>query len=299
MALTSCNTHPFDELITLDERAHKYIYHSTNGKSTLVPMSVTGLVSKQFNTFDGPTIVRKGVPKWLMNTSHELHKLCKYLQVMEKLDNDEIGARILEYWKEEGRIAAEKGTAMHKVLEDYIEGCLVEDDAALPIVAKYERFIVRLRETYPKMDLRPWRTEFKCVHVIDENPLVAGCIDFIMIDANGHYWLFDWKRVDPKKKGLLGQKDSVRPQPVRVQRALGAFQAVDATSYNQYSAQLLMYKYILENSGYNMTVAACMIVQIHDDLDEAHMVNASNMDNEVDALMQTLGGDHSTHTSCP
>ena len=139
------------------------------------------------------------------------------------------------------------------------------------------------------MDLRPWRTEFKCVHVVDEIPLVAGCIDFIMIDANGHYWLFDWKRVDPRKKGLLGQKESVRRQPTRVQRAGGSFHAVDATSYNQYSAQLLVYKYILENSGHNMRVAACMIVQIHDDLDEAHMVSASNLDNEVDTLMQTLG----------
>ena len=62
--------------------------------------------------------------------------------------------------------------------------------------------------------------------------------------------------------------------------ALAPFHEWEAKSYHKYSAQLLGYKYMLTHGGYFKAseIAGCYIVQIHEDLDKANVVEVNDDD---------------------
>lgn len=286
--LKDTNSHPSDGSIELIEPGHWYAYRpdaeTADEDRWRVRKSVTGLLKPFFDTFDGASIVKSGVPKWLGNEEHKYHFLCQYLSRVQGLDNKAIGNEILKLWNATGAAAADEGTAMHERLELFIQGELPPPDPEKPPPLGVAAYIGMLEWFYPQMELKPWRCEFPVVLVVDDLPIVAGTIDYIMVDRNGRYWLFDWKRVNPKKKGLLGKRKLHSMFPT--DKAKGPFASWDADSYNQYSAQILVYKWILEHGGYDMQIAGCHIVQMHEDLDKAHVVEVAEMDEEVDGCMR-------------
>ena len=148
---------------------------------------------------------------------------------------------------------------------------------------------------YPEMKLEPWRCEFVCVLVVDGIPVVSGSIDLIMKDKNGRYWLVDWKHTNPKKKGLLGKRKAGAGKSFfPPDMAKGAFSAYEASDYNKYSAQLHGYRYMLEKGGYFKPeeIAGVFIVQIHEDLDKANVVEANDDDDFIEAVWEVMGGEH-------
>lgn len=278
--LKDVNPHFHDNLIRFVDEGHKYFYLPTGQR---IRKSMTGMLKPLFETFDGPAIALAGVPKWKRNEENKYHELCKYLSLVMEFDDKRAAAEINKMWVAFGNVAAGAGTEMHERLELYIQGRLPPPNPEEPAPMEVAAYIGWKESFYPEMKLEPWRCEFVCVLVVDGIPVVSGSIDLIMKDKNGRYWLVDWKHTNPKKKGLLGKRKQ-EPLHWKQDKAKGPFAEYDADDYHKYSAQLLGYKYILTHGGYDMEIAGCFIVQIHEDLPRANCVEVAELDDEVDAM---------------
>lgn len=294
------NPHELDGLLTFEEAAHVYTYTPTNEK---VRISMSGVLKRYFpEDFDGQAVAHKYFEQWLRDESSKYHLLCKFLTLVKKLSRPEAEAEICNLWELNGEKARDDGTAMHAVLEDFINGVwqppLPPDGGGL-IPGKPPHEIVcylgMLESFFPEMNLRPWRTEFKMVVTTtvelqsDDTgmpynatiPVMCGTADLIMKDKFGRYWILDWKRVDPKKKGKLGKRKAsgVPASQFSESNATGFMAKYPNNAFTKYSAQLLGYKWMFENGGYlkeGEEVAGAFIVQIHPDLTEAHVIEAAH-----------------------
>ena len=58
----------------------------------------------------------------------------------------------------------------------------------------------------------------------------------------------------------------------------------EASSYNKYSAQLHGYRWQLIEGGYMKPeeIAGCFLVQMHEDMQKAHVIEAADLQDEVD-----------------
>lgn len=278
--LKDVNPHANDALVTFYDEGHKYIYEPTGAR---VRKSMTGVLKPLFDTFDGTAIATKNFAKWSRDETSKYWGLCNHLTHVVGLDKPAAAAEIVKLWNKIGEMAADEGTAMHHTLELYIQGELPPPSADAPPPMAVAAYLGMMEWFYPEMELRPWRCEFSVVLVVDDVPVVSGQIDLVMKDKNGRYWLFDWKHTNPKKKGLLGKRKQSFFPP---EKANGVFAEWDATDYNKYSAQILGYRYILEHGGYAMDIAGCFIVQMHEDLDKANVVEPAEVEDEVNAMMQ-------------
>ena len=286
------NVHENDELVTFEEEGHVYTYTPT-GKP--VRKSVTGVVGPHFDTFDAPAIVERYFDSWLGNSRHKNHELAKFL-VATSATRAEAHQKVLDYWSTIGADAATAGTKMHLTLELYIQNMplVLPPGESLPhCVGLYDQFV---KDFKPELELMPWRCEFPVVLVVDGVVVVAGMIDYIAVDNTGMFHVFDWKRVDPHKKGRLGESGK---NAYHEKKAAGPFSAFEANDYNKYSAQLLAYKWILEKQ-YGLRVAGCYMVQMHPDMEKAHVcpvnvqlehaVNDAMMAEILEAAIETANG---------
>lgn len=294
--LSETHPHELDGLLTFVEENHVYTYAPTGEK---IRISMSGILKRCFpDDFDGPGTAKKYFANWLRDDTHKYWGLANYLMFVQKLDRRAAEAEICKLWEVTGERARDDGTGMHQLLEDYINGLwkpeLPPDGGKIPgkpphEIVCYLGMIDKLNAKYPEMGLYPWRTEFKMVvtHDFEYNELhetprdvmavvCAGTADLIMKDKLGRFWILDWKRVDPKKKGKLGKRKATELFPDS--DAVGFMAAYPNNAFTKYSAQLLGYKWMFERGGYmkeGEEVAGCFIVQIHPDLPEAHFIEAA------------------------
>lgn len=283
-----------DEDVKFFPDTHRYTVR-TSGFDLPVESSVTGFLKEYFDDFDPDRTAANGVTKWAKDETHWNHHLVRYLQLRAKLSNEDVAKELAAYWSEIGKEASDAGTAMHEMLEDFVNGRMEEaaeiaankrpGKPAWPIVM----FLDFLDRYYPELELKPWRSELRVFmrHPVYGVPVIAGSIDLVMIDKNGKYHIVDFKRIKPSK-GLLG-KASASQKVFKKRNATGRFSDVEASEYNKYSAQLLTYKYILE-SEYGMQVASCVLLQMHPDMPnlKPHWVEAAELDEAVEKFMGDL-----------
>jgi len=288
--LSERHPHAKDGEIEFFEAEHYYV-HAQSGKR--FPISMTGLLKPCFDTFDGPAIVNRNYSKWRSDESSKYWGLIRYLELAEEQDSDQIKCAILRLWQLNGNSAAEKGTQMHKQIEDYMNGVLPAPSSDAPAPMGVAAYIGMMEWFYPEQKLEPWRVEFPvCLTTTMPNgtvlPVVAGLIDCLMRSKrDGRIWMLDWKRVDPKKKGLLGKQSAATGMWRNNEMANGPFHDWESNSFNQYSAQQHGYRHMLIESGYFKPeeLAGCFLVQMHDDLDTAHVIEVADVADEIDALM--------------
>lgn len=281
-----------DEAIGFNAAAHKYTV-KTSGFDLPVDKSVTESLKEFFEDFDPDRTAINGVAKWAKDETHWNHHLVRYLQLRAKLCNEDIAKEMVAYWSAVGDEASAAGTAMHEMLEDYVNGRMDEDDPVDKTPGKPQwpivMFLDFLDRYYPELELKPWRSELRVFlrHPNYAVPVIAGSIDLIMIDKNGNYHIVDFKRIKPSK-GLLGRA-STSQKVFKKRNATGPFADIEASDYNKYSAQLLTYKYILE-SEYDMKVASCVLLQMHPDMPnlKPHWVEAAELDEAVEKFMDGL-----------
>ena len=297
MLLERQNAHPLDSALTFDESAHVYTYTPANSP---VRVSVSGVLKRHFpSDFNGAAVVKKNFGTWLVNVDHKYHSLASYLVLVKKLTLEQAGREIEALWSTVGERARNDGTRMHSQLELYLNCELPPPPTpGFPPPHEIRAYQALMEDFYPEMQLRPFRTEFKMVLTTtfsqlplgDEItlPVVAGSADLLMIDKLNRIWILDWKRTDPRKKGLLG-----RATPSKFVKHVeeGIFTGCENDDFAKYSAQLLAYKYILEHGGYDMQVAAAFVVQIHPTLERAHVVEAGeglgeDFEDRVCAMME-------------
>jgi hypothetical protein len=293
--LLETNPHPKDGLSRFKDPGHRYYYEPTGAR---IRKSMTGILKPFFDTFDGKAVATRCLSKWLRDDSQKYWGLCNYLKMVSGMSNEQIVAEIIKLWDANGNAAAAEGTKMHEDLEKFIQGMLPPPSKDQEAPTACAAYLGMLDWFYPDQQLEPWRCEFPIVLVSGEVVVACGTVDFIMRSKKtGKYWVLDWKHTNPKKKGLLGKRKAGAAKSFfPPDMAKGMFSEYESSDYNKYSAQLLGYKYMLVNGGYFKAseIAGCYIVQIHEDLEKANVVEVNDdddfratvtqmMDNEVAA----------------
>ena len=164
------NPHEHDHLLTFVEENHAYTYTPTGEK---VRISMSGILKRGFpDDFDGASVTKKHFASWLRDDTHKYWGLCNYLMLVQNLTRAQAELEIQKLWAVNNEKARDDGTGMHQLLEDYINGQwkpeLPPDGGLIPgkpphEIVCYLGLLDQVRERFPDLDLKPWRTEFKMV----------------------------------------------------------------------------------------------------------------------------------------
>lgn len=229
--------HVRDKNISFQEYGHIY---TINGKRDF--KSVTTWVKNHFSKFDSNAVIDKMMnsPKWTNN---------KYYGKTKE--------EIKQEWKTSGDLAANLGTEMHKMFENYYNGIPVSTSGIE--YSYFETFI----SDFP--NLKPFRSEWM---VYDEELHLAGSIDMIFINDDNTLSIYDWKRCKSLDKATNFNQYAFEP-----------ISYMPDTNYWHYSLQLNTYKLILERN-YGFIIKDMYLICIHPELDstyQKHEVFPMNM----------------------
>jgi len=225
MSLSEKNSHPRDKQITFKEDNHEYNITGLHKKL----ISVTSLIHEYFPEFNADIVITKMMASSRWRDS-------KYFGKSRE--------SIKEEWEHTRDEAAKLGTLMHKNIEQYLNGELVENSNTKEYIM-FMQFWQDLIKTYPT--LHPYRTEWI---IYDEDIAIAGSIDCTLEDNNGNLVLIDWKRSKEIK------------MENRYEKGKSPFDKYDNCNFSHYSLQLNFYRHILEKH-YNKNVIFMMLVVLH------------------------------------
>ena len=248
MLLTDINHHPRDAHIEFDEPTHVY---TIDGDSNY--KSVTTWIHEFFPHFDADLIISK------MRKSKNWNPSNKYFNMT---DNE-----IKASWTQNGKEAAQSGTAMHLNIEYYYNG--------RPFVkgftntAEYKLFVGYIQD---HLDYKPYRTEWT---VYSKKYRLAGSIDMVYIDPNDEnkVILADWKRSKEIKVNNQWEK------------GYGPVSELDNCNYNHYCLQLNIYRMILEKY-YNKQVTEMFLVILHPNQDKYQKINIPRIWKPIMGMLQ-------------
>lgn len=274
-SLNSQNVHPRDTAIVFDEGAHLYTVNGNRAE-----LSVTGFKELFTYKFNGESIVAKAFSSPTQIWEHPPEQ--KHLEKVVKPGNGHHGKTRYELlqWGN----AAERGTMIHKRIEDFLESrttgefaeilahpqaykhCFEEmsqpDDSRETkcLIHQAAKFLVE----FFKLGWVPYRTEWRVWHNhnIEHGPgntyniLLAGSIDavFQKVDNPKELCIVDWKVSDKTftQRPYMGNDPFYLPAP---------FDSLENTKLNQYAIQLETYSYMIEEN-YEMNIASSWIVQL-------------------------------------
>ena len=299
--LTKYNAHPRDRHIVFYEDTHTYL---VRGVPTMG--SVTGLVHVLAQTFDAdkaiasmrsgrrwprPGYLQPELSNEVLDRLKSLPAASPLVSLLEAPSLDEEAvcftaaalaatsqeiaeavqglaltpAQIKQKWDANCRDAAHRGTWMHYRCEAWLNRIPVDDISP--------EFTLFLGFVYSLGGLTAYRTEWV---IYSEAERLAGSIDFVAIDCNGHLALFDWKR----------SKDLRSKFQNRFSRMQIPLDHLDDCAGNHYKLQLNLYRWMLE-THYGVVVRAMYIVGLHPDNGEnAFVYEVPRMQAEVDVLLQ-------------
>lgn len=224
------NKHVNDSRVFFDSMNHEYF---VDGKK--INYSVTGLIESFFPKFDSDYWSSK---KAIERIQMESGKLTN-----ENISN--VKKDILMEWEDNRKDAADKGTLLHEKIENFYNN--IEDSIDAPEFIYFKNFIKK----YPK--LKPYKTEWR---IFDSNLSLAGSIDMVYEKDNGDLFLFDWKR---STKIINGAGHLIESD---YDYGFDELSHIADNSYNRYSLQLNLYKYIIE-SNYGKKISSMNLLILH------------------------------------
>ena len=154
---------------------------------------------------------------------------------------------------------SERGTDMHKQIENYLKG-LPYDDSSV----EFQHFLMFYQEQIVSRGLVFDSAEY-AIELKDSN--IAGTVDALFRKPNGEYVMVDWKRskhliIDgyPKKYGFG--------------RGLSVLSHLDNSSYYKYELQQSFYKYILEKD-YGIKISSMILAVLYPNYDRYYAIRLS------------------------
>lgn len=243
---------PRDNHVLFLEEGHKYLIDGISASC-----SVTKLVEHYFPKFEGQAMAKKMLSNPRIFEDPEKRE--KYYGIVGNLDLQDSkdlqeGIRLVtEKWSRDGKAASDKGTEMHKAIEDYYR-----ELTPLPQEKEYTMFKNFDEYTRVKGYL-PFRSE---QIVWDKSLDLAGSSDMLYIKEKNkdkkrpHVWLVDWKR----------SKEIVTKNKFR-QKGIGPMKNRDHCNYQHYSLQLNIYKYLMEKH-YNIKIKKMSLIILHPDQED-------------------------------
>ena len=236
--------HPFpsDEQIHFDEESHTY---RVNG--VVVPLSVTGVIHRYARVFDPSAAIQ--------NMRAETRQSYSDRGLVTEED-------IIRTWDKNGRVQRNRGSLLHFLIEQYLNGCVIES----PFSPEFEQFLA-LHEQVIQDNQIPFRTELS---VYNKGLSIAGQIDALFTQADGTFALWDWKR----SKLLRYDSRSQMKEPLD--------HLPDANAYH-YFLQLNIYRRILQED-YGVPVSAMYLGVFHPTRSQPLCVRVPFMDDEMELL---------------
>ena len=232
--------HKRDKDIQFIEDCHRYIVKNAEDF-----ISVTTFIHKFFGKFDATKIIDKHYNNWQENKHPEYHNKTK----------EEIKA----LWSRNARESSQHGTKIHKLIEDFLNGLILESDEK-----EFQYFLDFLKD-HP--NLEPYRTEMIVFH---EELKLAGTIDLIMKDGDDYY-IVDHKTNKEIKKNNYFNK------------GLYPLTHLDDCNYTHYSLQLSIYKAILEKK-YGINIKNLYLLWLNKSNDSYKLIECNYLENEVKAI---------------
>jgi len=234
--------------IAFDEESHKYL-HPKDETGNAEYISVTTLIERFF-PFDLKRYIERKAEE--ENRSEE-DVLDEYLIIRDE--------------------AAEKGTFLHKQIENYLKGAEFE-----PNSKEFELFLDFYDKEIKERNLKFYDAE-KMIFSNKYN--VAGTIDclFKKFDKD-EYVMLDWKR---SKKLIIDG----RPRIFGYGYALSELSSLDNSSFNRYCLQQNLYKHIIETE-YRMKISSMKLVVLHENYSEYHIVDVPIMKKETNIILNSL-----------
>jgi len=240
--LSQINKHERDNRISFEEKTHTYY---VDGSSEGI-ISVTTLIHNYFPKFDSNKALK------IMKNKSE-----KYPNMTDD--------QIKKVWSDNGKLASEDGTKLHKIIENYYNS--LEDE---PNDEKIEfQHFLRFNETI-KGGFVPYRTEWS---IFDGSIDLAGQIDMLYKKKDGTFALYDWKRIKELKKDNIFEK------------GIGKLSKLDHCNYIHYSIQLNIYKRILE-TRYDMKVSEMYLVILHPENKNYILEEVKDMNKIIDIIFK-------------
>jgi hypothetical protein len=234
--------------IAFDEEAHKYL-HPKDETGNAEYISVTTLIERFFPFDLNRYIERKAE---LENRTEE-DVLDEYLLIRDE--------------------ASEKGTFLHKQIENFLKG--TDYDSDFP---EFELFLKFYNKEIMVRNLIFSDAE-KMIYSNKYN--VAGTIDCLFKKKDkDEYVMLDWKR--SKKLIIDGQ-----PRIFGHGYALAELSTLDNSSYYRYCLQQNIYKYLVENE-YSMKISSMKLVVLHENYSDYHVVNVPEMKRETNIILNSL-----------
>lgn len=217
--------------------------------------SVSKLAGVLFPKFDANDVVDRMVSsKGWKRSSY--YKMCGVGRDGRDLSSADARESILREWKNR----RDNGTLYHSVLEDLINGKGEEDEreTAAKRLPEHDPRHAKLVECYKKickyfsrLNLEPLQTECR---LVDQRKKIAGTTDLLLTDHRGEIVVVDWKFCQIKFDVPYTSSNVAKP----VDSPLNHY---PDTNYWKYSAQLNIYKIILERE-YNLKVSNMYMVGI-------------------------------------
>lgn len=242
-----------DSRIVFDPIEHRYTIDGN-----LDTISVTQLIDKFFPEFDSPYWSRRKAIERLISLGIDQSE--ENILPMQKI--------ILKEWDDKAKDAANKGTALHKEIENYYNEQPYESNTV-----EFQQFLSFKKRYSSMVHFRPeWR-------VFDEDLLVAGTIDMVYIKPEDKsLYMFDWKR----SKKVVKNDGTIMND--NYQFAFGELGHLGDNSFNKYCLQQNIYRAILEKR-YGEKISSMNLLIMHENFDNYHHVKIPNMDKEVSYIL--------------
>jgi len=167
---------------------------------------------------------------------------------------------VLEMWEKEKNRACDRGTKIHKLLEDYIEYGETDDIHGW-LYKTYDKSVERHIDKFDKILSESL--------VYNEDYKIAGLADLIYEHKNGEFTVGDFKT---NKKFRFSSPFG--------ERMLAPIDHLHNCEFNVYALQLSMYAYMYEKLT-GKKCRKCVIFYLKDDAFRAYHVNYLKSDIEV------------------
>jgi hypothetical protein len=244
------NIHPRDQRCVFEAEEHKY---SIDG---IQFQSVTTVISQFFPLFNADEAIEKMTNGRNWNPNHKYWGMQDY--------------EIKQNWEEKGIKASEQGTFLHEQIENYYLG----NDYEQP-----QEFSLFRQFTNDHDSLTPYRTEWR---IFDESIGVAGTIDFLALNGDS-FEMYDWKR----SLKVINKSNGTPITQNRWDRGFKGLSDIDDTSFNHYTLQLSIYRFLLEKN-YQINLSKMFIVVLHPEYEKYYKVEVPYLKEKVEYILGTL-----------
>jgi hypothetical protein len=242
--------HGRDSSIQFEESSHTYTVQGTSAGY----ISVTKLIHYFFPEFNAPAVIAKMMASknWPLNKHY-----------------GKTAKEIAAIWKNDGKTSSEAGTKLHASIEFFLDGQedkISAEQLLLPEWAYFKAFWEKHGS-----ELEPYRLEWP---VWVSELKLAGAIDCVFRRrSDGAFLIYDWKR----SKDIKMENE--------YENGLGPLSHLPSSNYWQYTVQLNLYRWILENH-YGIPISGMYLIVLHPNNTTYKRYPLNRLDDEIGEIIE-------------